>query len=187
MRSSICCTRHGIGVILDWVPSHFPADAHGLAQFDGTHLYEHADPRQGFHPEWNSSIFNYGRNEVRSFLLSSALFWLDEYHVDGAARRCRRVDALPRLRAQATASGSPTASAAARTSRRSRSCACSTRPSTATIPDAQTIAEESTAWPMVSRPVYLGGLGFGMKWNMGWMHDTLAYMQRGPGAPPLPP
>ena len=90
----------GVAVILDWVPSHFPADAHGLAHFDGTHLYEHADPRQGFHPEWNSSIFNYGRNEVRAFLLSSAMFWLDEFHIDGAARRCGRVDAVPRLLAQ---------------------------------------------------------------------------------------
>ena len=165
--------QRGIGVILDWVPSHFPTDEHGLAYFDGTHLYEHADPRQGFHPEWNSSIFNYGRAEVRNFLASSALFWLDKYHIDGAARGRGGLDAVPRLRPQARASGSPTATAATRTSRRSSSCKQLNLAVYRDHPDTQTIAEESTAWPMVSRPTYLGGLGFGLKWNMGWMHDTL--------------
>ena len=170
----------GIGVILDWVPSHFPADAHGLAHFDGTHLYEHADPRQGFHPEWNSSIFNYGRNEVRAFLLSSALFWLDEYP---HRRRCASTP-WPRCCTSTTrarrASGSPTASAAARTWRRSSFLRMLNEAVYRDHPGVQTIAEESTAWPMVSRPTYLGGLGFGLKWNMGWMHDTLDYMHEDP-------
>jgi 1,4-alpha-glucan branching enzyme len=161
------------------VPSHFPTDAHGLSQFDGTHLYEHEDPRQGFHPEWKSSIFNYGRAEVRNFLASSALFWLDTYHVDAL-----RVDAVASMLYLDYA-----------------------RPAGEWIPnrfggnenldavqflkqlnlavyrdhhDTQTIAEESTAWPMVSRPTNFGGLGFGLKWNMGWMHDTLRYFQQDP-------
>ena len=154
------CTSAGIGVILDWVPSHFPTDAHGLAYFDGTHLYEHADPRQGFHPDWNSAIFNYGRNEVRSFLLSSALFWLDRYHVDGL-----RVDAVASMLyldySRKQGEWIPNRTAAARTSRRSTFLRRSTRRSTPSIPTSQTIAEESTAWPGVSRPTYLGGLGFG--------------------------
>ena len=142
----------GIGVILDWVPSHFPADAHGLAHFDGTHLYEHADPRQGFHPEWNSSIFNYGRNEVRAFLLSSALFWLDEYHADGL-----RVDAVASMLyldyARKAGEWIPEpVRRQARTSRRSRSCGLLNEAVYRDHPDVQTIAEESTAWPMVSRP-----------------------------------
>ena len=148
--------QHGIGVILDWVPSHFPTDAHGLAYFDGTHLYEHADPRQGFHPEWNSSIFNYGRHEVRAFLLSSALFWLDRYHVDGLRVDARRVDALPRLRAQGGRVDSQRRTAAGRTSTRSSSCAQLNEAVYRDHPDVQVIAEESTSWPMVSRPVYLG-------------------------------
>ena len=115
--------QRGIGVLLDWVPSHFPGDGHGLAYFDGTHLYEHADVRQGFHPEWNSYIFNYGRHEVRSFLTSSALYWLDRYHIDGLRVDARRLHALPRLRAPDRASGCPTSTAAGKTSRRSRSCA----------------------------------------------------------------
>ena len=171
--------QHGIGVILDWVPSHFPADAHGLAYFDGTHLYEHADPRQGFHPEWNSSIFNYDRHEVRAFLLSSALFWLDRYHVDGI-----RVDAvasmlylnygrkdgewIPNIH------GGKENLGAIQFLRELNEAVYRDHPG------AQMIAEESTSWPMVSRPVYLGGLGFGMKWNMGWMHDTLDYFQQQP-------
>jgi 1,4-alpha-glucan branching enzyme len=171
--------EHGLGVILDWVPSHFPGDEHGLVYFDGTHLFEHADPRQGFHPDWKSLIFNYGRNEVRAFLISSAMFWLDVYHADalrvdavasmlyldysrnegewipnrfGGRENVEAVDFLHQLNTEIYRS----------------------------FPDVQTIAEESTAWPGVSRPVYVGGLGFGFKWDMGWMHDTLRYLSHDP-------
>ncbi len=171
--------RHGIGVILDWVPSHFPADQHGLGFFDGTHLFEHRDPRLGFHPDWHSIIFNYGRKEVPSFLISSAMFWFDRYHADGirvdavasmlyldysreegewvpneygGRENLDAIDFLRRLNTEVFGS----------------------------YPDVQMFAEDSTDWPMVSRPVYLGGLGFGAKWDMGWMHDTLKYMALDP-------
>ena len=171
--------RHDIGVILDWVPSHFPNDEHGLGYFDGTHLYEHDDPRQGIHPDWNSFVFNYGRHEVRSFLFSSALFWLDKYHVDGL-----RIDAVASLlyldygRKEGdwipNQYGGRENLEAIAFLRRLNEAIYQEKP------DVQTIAEESTAWPMVSRPTYVGGLGFGLKWDMGWMHDTLEYMTKDP-------
>jgi 1,4-alpha-glucan branching enzyme len=171
--------QNGVGVILDWVPSHFPSDEFGLYNFDGTHLYEHADPRLGVHPDWGSSIFNYGRNEVRGFLLSSALFWLNRYHVDGL-----RVDAVASMlyldysRKQGewipNKYGGRENLEAVDLLRRFNIEVFKEQPS------AQTVAEESTAWPMVSRPTYIGGLGFGMKWDMGWMHDTLEYMSKEP-------
>ena len=150
--SSTRCTSNGIGVILDWTPAHFPTDEHGLIYFDGTHLYEHADPRQGLHAEWGSAIFNYGRNEVRSFLLSNAVFWLDRYHIDGL-----RVDAVASMLyldyGRKAGQWIPNAVRRPRGPGRGRVPARrSTRPSTASAPDVQTIAEESTAWPMVSRP-----------------------------------
>ena len=171
--------QRGLGVILDWVPSHFPNDEHGLAYFDGTHLYEHADPRQGFHPEWKSAIFNYGRAEVRDFLASSALFWLKTFHADAL-----RVDGVASMlyldyaRTQGewipnSYGGNENLDAVSFLKKLNEAVYRDHG-------DLHTIAEESTAWPMVSRPTYLGGLGFGLKWNLGWMHDTLVYFATNP-------
>jgi 1,4-alpha-glucan branching enzyme len=169
----------GIGVILDWVPSHFPSDEHGLAYFDGTHLFEHADMRQGFHPDWNSYIFNYGRNEVRSFLISSALHWLDKYHADGL-----RVDAVASMLyldySRKEGEWIPNRFGGRENIEAIEFLRRFNEEVYKNFPDVQTYAEESTAWPMVSRPTHLGGLGFGMKWDMGWMHDTLVYISRDP-------
>jgi 1,4-alpha-glucan branching enzyme len=171
--------QRGIGVILDWVPSHFPADEHGLAYFDGTHLFEHADPRQGYHPEWKSCIFNYGRKEVQSFLISNALFWLDHYHIDGL-----RVDAVASMLYLDYGRTSGDWIPNQYGGRENLNAIDFLRRLNESVykhyPDVQTIAEESTDWPMVSRPNYVGGLGFGLKWDMGWMHDTLEYMQKDP-------
>ena len=172
--------QRGIGVILDWVPSHFPNDEHGLAYFDGTHLYEHADPRKGFHPDWKSSIFNYGRNEVRAFLHQQRHLLARPLPRRRAARGCGRLDAVSRLLAQAGRVDSQPVRRHAKIWRPSSFLQTVNDEVYAEFPDVQTIAEESTAWPMVSRPTYIGGLGFGMKWDMGWMHDTLRYMSKRP-------
>jgi 1,4-alpha-glucan branching enzyme len=171
--------QHNIGVILDWVPSHFPNDQHALSFFDGTHLYEHKDPIQGIHPEWNTCIFNYDRNEVRSFLKSSALFWLDKYHADGL-----RVDAVASMLYLDYGRKGDRWLPNKDGGRENLEAIDFLKQFNETVyrekPDVQTIAEESTAWPMVSRPTYVGGLGFGLKWDMGWMHDTLVYITRDP-------
>jgi 1,4-alpha-glucan branching enzyme len=169
----------GIGVILDWVPSHFPTDPHGLALFDGTHLFEHADPRMGFHPDWNSLIFNYGRHEVRAFLASSAEQWLGTYHADAL-----RVDAVASMlyRDYSRKAGEWLPNEhGGRENLEAVSFLCQLNAGIyADHPDVQTIAEESTAWPGVSHPTDVGGLGFGLKWDMGWMHDTLEYFAQDP-------
>jgi len=173
------CHGAGLGVIVDWVPAHFPVDPHGLARFDGTALYEHDDPRQGFHPDWSTAIFNFGRREVANYLIASALFWLDRYHIDGL-----RVDAVAsmlyldysRKRGEWLPNrhgGNENLEAIAFLRRLNEAVY-------ALYPGAVTIAEESTAWPAVSRPTFAGGLGFGFKWNMGWMHDTLQYLSKEP-------
>jgi len=171
--------QNGYGVILDWVPSHFPADEHGLAYFDGTHLFEHADSRQGYHPEWKSYIFNYGRHEVRSFLISNALFWLDKYHIDGL-----RVDAVASMLYLDYARREGEWIPNRHGGRENLEAIDFLKQFNSAVyenyPDVQTIAEESTSWPMVSRPTYTGGLGFGLKWDMGWMHDTLKYFSNDP-------
>ncbi len=171
--------QRGYGVILDWVPSHFPLDDAGLATFDGTHLFEHADPRMGFHPDWKSGIFNYDRHEVRSFLMSSAMFWLDEYHADGI-----RVDAVASMlyRDYSRKEGEWLPNEFG--GRENLGAVAFLKQLNQSIynrhPDVQMAAEESTSWPGVSRPTDLDGLGFGMKWDMGWMHDTLQFMDRDP-------
>ncbi|UII34113.1 1,4-alpha-glucan branching protein GlgB [Fulvivirga ulvae] len=171
--------REGIGVILDWVPSHFPSDQHGLHYFDGTFLFEHADPRKGYHPDWKSYIFNYGRNEVRAFLISNAMYWLEKYHVDGL-----RVDAVASMLyldySRKEGEWEPNQYGGNENLDAISFLKEFNEAVYARFPDVHTIAEESTSWPMVSRPTYIGGLGFGMKWMMGWMHDSLEYFKKDP-------
>ncbi|MDO4786512.1 MAG: 1,4-alpha-glucan branching protein GlgB [Fretibacterium sp.] len=167
--------QSGVAVLLDWVPSHFPTDDFGLARYDGTALYEHENPQKGYHPDWGSYIFNYGRNEVRSFLISSAVYWLDHYHIDGL-----RIDAVASMLyldySRKAGQWEPNVHGGRENLEAISLLQDLNREVYGRFPDVQTVAEESTNWPMVTRPVFLGGLGFGMKWNMGWMHDTLGYM-----------
>ncbi len=171
--------QNDIGVILDWVPSHFPEDGHGLGFFDGSHLYEHPDRKKGYHPDWKSLIFNYGRNEVKSFLISNAIFWLDQYHVDGL-----RVDAVASMifldYSRNYGEWEPNMFGGNEYLEAIDFLKELNEEVYASFPDVQTIAEESTAFPKISRPTYLGGLGFGMKWMMGWMHDSLKYFKKEP-------
>jgi 1,4-alpha-glucan branching enzyme len=173
------CHQHGIGVLIDWVPAHFPKDSHGLDHFDGTALYEHADPRQGEHPDWGTKIFNYGRNEVRNFLVSNALFWLDKYHVDGL-----RVDAVASMLYLDYSRNEGEWIPNQYGGRENLEAIGFVKEFNEQVhiqfPGAMTVAEESTAWGGVSRPTYVGGLGFTLKWNMGWMNDTLRYMRHEP-------
>ena len=173
------CHQNNLAVLIDWVPAHFPTDAHGLAHFDGTHLYEHADPRQGFHPDWNTLIFNYGREEVKNFLLSSARFWADVYHIDGI-----RVDAVASMLyldySRNDGEWLPNKHGGRENLEAIEFLKQFNMMIHRDFPGVVTVAEESTAWAGVSRPVYMGGLGFTMKWDMGWMNDTLRYMQRDP-------
>jgi 1,4-alpha-glucan branching enzyme len=174
-----CLHQREIGVIVDWVPAHFPKDKAGLGYFDGTHLYEHSDPRQGEQPEWNTFVFNYGRSEVRGFLIANAIFWYDKYHVDGL-----RVDAVSSMLyldyGRRKGQWIPNQYGGKENIDALQFLRQMNEQVYAAFPDAMMLAEESTAWPMVSRPVYLGGLGFNLKWNMGWMHDTLEYMSKDP-------
>ena len=173
------CHQNGLGVVLDWVPAHFPRDGHGLRQFDGTALYEHADPRKGEHKDWGTLIFNYGRHEVRNFLLSNALFWLDKYHIDGL-----RVDAVASMiyldYSREAGEWIPNQFGGRENLEAIDLLKELNTQTHLQYPGTLTIAEESTAWPGVSRPTYVGGLGFSLKWNMGWMNDTIRYMRHEP-------
>jgi 1,4-alpha-glucan branching enzyme len=169
----------GVGVILDWVPAHFPVDAHGLIKFDGTALYEYADTRRGMHPEWNTAVYNFGRREVKSYLVNNAVFWAEQFHLDGL-----RVDAVASMLyldyARKAGEWEPNARGGRENLEAVEFLQDMNTAVYAAAPGFMTMAEESTSWPKVSAPVYDGGLGFGFKWNMGFMHDTLSYLKRDP-------